>query len=335
MTYIGIDVHKTHSQVAVLPATTNDGTEPLKELRVKNENLDAIGERYAGGTAVLEATSNYYTIYETLDEYLAVTVANPLELSWIANSSQKTDEIDAEKLAKFLKADMIPESYVPPEAIRKRRALTRARHKLVQERTSWKNQVHSLLDKNGLRPDVDLLTTDGRAYLADLTLEAPYQELLETYLSCIDELTVKIDRLKAKIKRWAAAVEQMQLLTTAPGVGEYSAMVIHAELGEVDRFDHHNEAVSYAGLDPIVQESADSRTEGAISKEGNSHLRDRLVQCASTAVHTVEDPYLTDFYKRLRRKNQPKKVALVATGRKLLVAMFYMLKRTEEYDPDR
>lgn len=335
MTYIGIDVHKTTSQVAVLPAAADDDAEPLEEVRVNNENLAAVGERYAGGKAVLEATSNYYTIYDTLDEYLDVTVANPLELSWIANSSQKTDEIDAEKLAKLLKADMVPASYVPPADIRKRRALTRGRQTLIEERTKWKNQVHALLDKNGIRPDVTVFSATGREYLADLTLDEPYQQLLETYLTCIDELTAKIDRLKAEIEQRAASVEQTQLLQTAPGVGALSAMVIHAELGEVDRFDTADQVVSYAGLDPTVQESADSRTEGGISKEGNSHLRNRVVQCASTAVHTVEDPYLTDFYKRLRRKNKPKKVALVATGRKLLVSLYYMLTRSEEYDPNQ
>ena len=65
MNYLGIDVHKHESQVAVL----DDDGEIDREIRVENANLDEIAEEYAGAKAVIEATSNYYTIYDTLDEY--------------------------------------------------------------------------------------------------------------------------------------------------------------------------------------------------------------------------------------------------------------------------
>lgn len=58
------------------------------------------------------------------------------------------------------------------------------------------------------------------------------------------------------------------------------------------------------------------------------------MQCASTAVHNAKDPYLSEFYWRLRdKRNKEPKVALVATARKLLVALFNMLRKNESYDP--
>ena len=66
---------------------------------------------------------------------------------------------------------------------------------------------------------------------------------------------------------------------TIPGVSFYSSLLITAELGEIERFDEAKEAVSYAGLDPTVRESGDSRTEGGISKRGSGDLRWILVQC--------------------------------------------------------
>ncbi len=53
----------------------------------------------------------------------------------------------------------------------------------------------------------------------------------------------------------------------------FSGLLITAELGEINRFDEDKQVVSYAGLDPTVRESADSRTEVSISKRGNSRLR--------------------------------------------------------------
>ncbi|MFC6764606.1 IS110 family transposase [Natrinema soli] len=333
MPVLGIDLHKRESQVAVLPDESTD-EEPLEEVRVRNANLDEIATRYEGSQAVLEATSNYYAIYDRLSDYLEVTVANPLELSWIAESSRKTDEIDAAKLAELLRADMVPESYVPPEEIRSLRALTRGREHLVDERTKWKNEVHALLDQHGVEAPQELFHKSGREFLAELTLADPGDILLETYLETVDELTEKIDSLGEEIEARAAEIPEVQRLKTIPGVGSLTALQIYAEIGEIERFDRSPELVSYAGLDPSVRESADSRTEGSISKQGNKYLRTAVVQGAWRAVHNGQDPYLGKFYHRLReQKNKPEKVARVAAGRKLLVSIFHMLTREEEYNP--
>ena len=72
MNYPGIDVHERESHVAVL----DDDGEIDREIRVENANLDEVAQQYAGSQAVIEATSNYYTTYDTLDEYLDVVVAD-------------------------------------------------------------------------------------------------------------------------------------------------------------------------------------------------------------------------------------------------------------------
>jgi len=94
------------------------------------------------------------------------------------------------------------------------------------------------------------------------------------------------------------AWEETQLLMSIPGVSFYSSLLITAEIGEIERFDEDKQLVSYAGLDPVVRESGDSRTEGSISKRGSSRLRWILVQCANVAVHTCNDEYLGRFYGR-------------------------------------
>jgi transposase len=119
---------------------------------------------------------------------------------------------------------------------------------------------------------------------------------------------------------------------TIPGVSYYSALMIYAEVGEIERFDRDKEVVSYAGLNPVIRESPDSRIEGGISKRGSRKLRWILVQCARTAVYTCEDEYLSRFYDRLAGKKGSQK-AIVATARKMLVSIFHMLDREEVYDP--
>jgi transposase len=328
--YVGIDVHKTESQVAVI----DEMGEVTEEVRVENANLEEIAQKYAGNEAALEATSNYFTIYDTLDEYLDVTLANPVKADWLAGQKQKNDRVDAKQLARFLRLNEVPESYVPSRKLRRCRALARGRKKLVNKRTDFKNEVSALLDQTGNVYDGKLWTERGREFLAELTLEEPYEMVLDQWLEAVDEFTVKIKRLQRKIEAVATELEETTLLMSAPGVAAYSGVMILSELGEVDRFDRSSEAVSYAGLDPVVRESGDSRTEHGISKEGNGYLRWILVQCANTAVHNAKDPYLSEFYWRLREtRNKPHKVAIVATARKLLVSLFHMLRREEPYDP--
>ena len=112
----------------------------------------------------------------------------------------------------------------------------------------------------------------------------------------IETLTDEIDRLEAAIEERAGSPPETQLLTTIPDVSYYSALMIYAEVGEIEWFDRDKEVVSYAGLNPVIRESGDSRIEGNISKRGSRQLRWILVQCARTAVHTCKDKCLKQFY---------------------------------------
>ena len=197
-----------------------------------------------------------------------------------------------------------------------------------------KNQVHAILDQQGVSYDWDPFSQEGREILAseDLSLGTVARNLIESYLKIIDELDEQIDQLEELIQERAASLEETQLLMSIPGVGFYSSLLITSEIGEIERFDRDKEVVSYAGLDPVVRESGVSRTEGRISKRGSARLRSILVQCAKVAVHTCKDEYFTRFFERLkRRKNYS--IAIVATARKLLVSIYHMLDRKEVYDP--
>jgi len=326
--YLGIDVHKRYAQVAVM----DEAGAIVEEVRVENANLDDLAQRYAGAQAALEATSNYYHIHDTLSEHLDVTVAHPKELNQIAKSDKKTDRVDAKELARMVRLNSVPESYVPTDEIREARALVRGRQTLVEDRTKYANKVHGLLSDHGITEDVKPLSMEGREFLRELSLPTPWNSLLESYLEVIEALTGEIHNLDETIEKRAGSLKETQLLMTIPGVSYYTALTIYAELGEIGRFNGDKAVVSYVGLNPVIRESGDSRIEGSISKRGSGRVRWLLVQAAHTAVHTCNDEYLARFYERLAsRKNSQK--AIVATARKMLVSIYHMLDRGEVYDP--
>jgi transposase len=326
--YLGIDIHKRYAQVAVM----NEAGTIDEEVRVENANLGEFAQQYAGAEAAIEATSNYYHIHDALSEHLDVSVAHPKELNLIADTDKKTDRVDAKELARMVRLNSVPESYVPSDEIREARALVRGRQKLVENRTEYANKVHGLLSDHGITEDVKPLTIKGREFLRELSVPTPWDTLLESYLEVIETLTDEIDDLETTIEECAGSLEETQLLMTIPGVSYYSALMVYAELGDINRFDGDKEVVSYVGLNPVIRESGDSRFEGGISKRGSGRVRWMLVQCAQVAVHNCDDEYLSRFYERIAdRKNSQK--AIVATARKLLVSMYYMLDRKEVYDP--
>ena len=326
--YLGIDVHKRYAQVAVMDETG----EIVEEVRVKNANLDDLAQRYAGAKAAIEATSNYYHIHDTLSEHLDVTVAHPKKLNQIADTDKKTDRVDAKELARMVRLNSVPESYVPTDEVREARALVRGRQTLVENRTKYANKIHGLLSDHGITEDVKPLSVEGREFLRELSLPTPWDTLLASYLELIETLTEEIQKLEETIEERAGSLKETQLLMTIPGVSYFTALTIYAEVGDIDRFDRDKEVVSYVGLNPVIRESGDSRIEGSISKRGSGRVRWLLVQAANTAVHTSNDEYLSRFYDRLAsRKNSQK--AIVATARKMLVSIYHMLDRGEVYDP--
>jgi transposase len=263
---------------------------------------------------------------------LDVTVAHPKKINQIADTDKKTDRVDAKELARMLRLNSVPESYVPSEEVREARALVRGRQTLVENRTKYANKVHGLLSDHGITEDVKPLSVEGREFLRELSIPTPWDELLDSYLDLIESLTEEIQKLEETIEERAGSLKETQLLMSIPSVSYFTALTIYAEVGDIGRFDRNKGVVSYVGLNPVIGESVDSRIKGSISKRGSGRVRWLLVQAANTAVHTCNDEYLSRFYDRLAsRKNSQK--AIVATARKMLVSIYHMLDRGEVYDP--
>lgn len=235
--YLGIDLHDHEAKVAVV----DDDGNLQKEIRLPTNRLDELAEEYAGGQAAIEASTNYRAAYEMLDEHLEVTVTNPSQNRVIADATVKTDRLDAKRLAHLLHNVWIAESYVPEDEIRKLRDLVRARKSLVEERTAEKNRVRAVLKRTNNTYDSELSGPTGREFLEELSLRSSDRAIVEAHMAVIDELDEQIEALEKQIERRVLKSPAAQLLLTIPGVGQTTAAVIVAELGEIDRFDTHKE----------------------------------------------------------------------------------------------
>ena len=113
-----------------------------------------------------------------------------------------------------------------------------------------------------------------------------------------------------------------KLLMTIPGINFYSALMIKAEIGDIERFANANKLCSYAGLIPSTYASADKIRTGRITKRGSKWLRKILIDAVTSGSRNHNR--IGAFYKKLKKSKGTGK-AEVAAGRKLCIIIFAIL----------
>jgi transposase len=320
--HIGLDVHKRVCQATMLQG------EQVHHERFPNtpEHLRDFFSRFKRARVAMEATYCWRPAYELIESLgHEVHLAHPKRTRLIADARIKTDMHDSEALARLLLLDCLPEAWVPSKRIRELRELLRLRAYLVRESTRMKNRIHSELVKAGVNFQRNPFTIGGRKQLRELGIKG-----IDYCLEVLETIERKLRELGRELRNMAQENEEAQILMSVPGIGHYSALLILAEIGDIERFPDHEHLCSYAGLVPSVDQSGAHTRRGPITKEGSRHLRWILVECTWMHLMHAKDSKLRRFYYRLmRRKGKP--VALVATARKLLVAVYWMLKRKEPF----
>jgi transposase len=324
--YVGIDVHRKRSQVAVIDqsgkvlANRNvpNGVEPI---------LKVIGGLPPGTPAAFEAAYGTSWLVQLLEDYgFAPHLVHSLRCKAIASARLKNDKVDAAILAQLLRADLLPEAWIAPPPVRQLRALLRHRVALVRLRTLLRNRIHAIVADYGHdRPAGAYWSGPGRAWLASLELPAVSRELVDDDLGLIGALETVIDRLDWEIRQRARSDPRVKVLTQLPGIGPFTALVILAEIGEVSRFGSARKLASWAGLTPTVRGSDRVAHYGHISKEGSVWLRWVLCEAAQTAKRHPQ--FAASFQAIARRRG--KKIATTAIARKLLTRAWHLLTEAE------
>lgn len=333
MDYYGVDVHKKYSVFARM----DEKGRVVAEGRIANtpEEVAAMLTPSQGkAQVVVEACGLWPYVYDLVEaQGVGVSLAHPLRVKAIAHAKVKTDKVDARTLAHLLRADLIPQAYVPPREIREMRELLRARYAWTQQRTRSKNRIHGLLAKRGYQAPVrDLFGQRGRKWLATLPLDSTARTLVERDLGVVDALDQVIAQASQEIRQRAGEDPRAQLLMTMPGVGYYTALLLVAELGDVTRFPSAKHVVAYAGLAPRVRASGGAVHIGRITKQGSPYLRWVLTEAAHRAVR-LSPPLRTLFLKKLAQRGLQR--AMITVTRHLLSDAYGILKHSRPYEERR
>jgi transposase len=329
-TYIGLDTHKNF----IVGCVKNQQGTTLNERRFKTEphEINKFLEPYApdDSKVALESSSCWQYVYDYLTNLgYKVTLSNPSKTRLIGESKKKTDWEDARKLADLLRSNMLPTSYAAPQHVREERQITRHRASLTQQLNQLKNKVHAILRRHGYNFDLaDHFTKKALSFLESLDLPITDRFEMDQYIGLIRHFNVKIEETSQEIEKISDDNPSARVLMSYPGISHYSALMIMAEIGEINRFRKAEQLVGFAGLCPSVSQSGDKCYMGRITKTGSKNLRWILVQCANIA--RQHDPMLKSFYMK-KKLGKGHNKAITATARKLLVNIHVMLTRRITY----
>lgn len=266
---------------------------------------------------VMEATGVYH---EKLAYYLAdagqeVSIVLPNKISnYFRTLDIKTitDKTASQAICLFGLERKLEIWQKPKKIFKDLKQLTRERDQLIADRTALKNQLHA--EKAEAFPNEDSIKrVTKRMQLIDK------QEL---------EIRAEITEL---IKKDAGLVNKIANITTIPGVGKLTAVIVLAETNGFELIKNKKQLVSYSGLDVRVKDSGTSvKSKPRISKKGNRHLRKAMYMPALAAMRFNE--HHKAIFVRLVSRHGIKMKAAVAVQRKILELIYTIYKTDKAFN---
>lgn len=324
MKYIGIDLHTTQLTICYRDEAGNEEIET-----VRMQNIDEFLKRLNNTDKVaFEATGNSLYLQSMLENVIPlenIYVVNTLQFKLISKSVKKTDKNDAKLLAEYLSKEMLPEARLRSEVDNQIINLIETRDMLVTSNTAFKNQIHNIFVKLGIKLKCSEVSgkKKRKTLVERFELTGVYKFQVEFALSNIEHNYAEIAKLESKLEELKAGMKQIENLTSICGIGEKSAMGVKAIIGDINDFESPDKLAAYVGLCPRVNNSNETVCHGRITKRGNKLVRKLLVQCAWVSIRY--NPTLKEFYTVLKKK-KPAGKAIIAVARKLVYQIFYTLK---------
>jgi transposase len=334
----GLDIGDKYSYLCLID---QESGEVVEEGRLRT-TPEALRRRFASEQPLriaIEAGTHSPWVSRVLEECgHEVLVANARKLRLIYANKRKTDEVDAENLARLARLD--PKLLYPlkhrGEDSQTHMALIRSRQVLVGARTQLVNHVRGAVKSFGARlPKCPARSFHNRApgHIPEALLPA-----LGPVLETIGSLTQRIRDYERQLEAIAKEryPQETELLRQVEGVGPLTALTFVLTLEDPYRFEKSRSVGAYLGLVPASDKSGDRDPQKRISKEGDEMLRKLLVGSA----HYILSPFGGDSDLRRhgekiasRGAKNAKKRAAVAVARKLCVLLHRLWVSGEVYDP--
>lgn len=294
---IGMDVHSTNYTLCAMEPVIGEEDRVFATIKVtpdyKNilmfiENLkQKLGpDNQYDIQCGYEAGCLGYSLYNQLTAAgVKCVILAPTTMLTQQGTRIKTDARDARMIAQCLSYGGYHAVYIPTEedAAVKEYLRMRDDHKLALKKV--KQQINAFCLRHGYHYEGTKWTLAHLKWLKKLELKGLYRETLEEYMTSYEEQTAKIERFDRRIEEIAAQEryqEKVKRLGCFLGIRTHTALSLAVETGDFERFAKGNTYAAYLGLAPGEHSSSDSVNRLGLTKAGNSHLRQLLVEAAGS-----------------------------------------------------
>lgn len=295
--FVGLDVHKETIAPAYAPQSPGSEVVALGNIGTRQCDIDKLLRQLQSKgrlRIVYEAGPCGFWLYRYLHKKgLECSVVAPSLIPRRPGDRVKTDRRDAVQLARLLRAGELTAVHVPGVEDEAVRDLSRARYDAMRDLKSAKFRLKAFLLRQDIRYEGQARWTPAHLrWLARVVCPTPAQQVVfQEYLRTINEQHERLARLeqalREQVEHWRLA-PLVQALQALRGVQFTTAVTLIAELGDLHRFAHPRQLMSYLGLTPSEYSSGTRRQQGGITKSGNAHARRALVESAWAYRHPAK-----------------------------------------------
>ena len=330
--YCGVDLHARTMYLCIV----NQADEILyhREITTKAQLfLEKLSPYREDVVVSVECIFTWYWVADLCAaEKIPFVLGHALYMKAIHGSKTKNDRIDSKKIAKLLRAGMVPMAYVYPKPMRSTRDLLRRRMHFVRQRADLLTHIQQTNYQYNL-PKIGktLKYKSNREGVAERFDDESARKTVEVDLELIAYYDTIIRKLEWHLVGSAKAHDPttLHLLRTIPGIGKILSLVILYEIQDIKRFIKVQDFASYSRLIRPKKTSAGKCYGSGNGKIGNSYLK--WAFCEAVVLFLRETREVQPFIRRLERKYGKDKARGILAHR-LGRTVYYMLKNKQAFD---
>jgi transposase len=286
MTWVGLDVHARSTHGAAIDSMTGELTSLRFGPGIQGP-IAWLSELPGPVRACYEAGPTGFGLYRAARAAgIAVQVIAPGKTPRGPSDRVKTDQKDAELLARLLLAGSLQRVVVPPPEVEAAREMTRAHDACRRDLMNARHRVSKMLLRHGrVYPKPTTWTAEHRRWLAAQHFEEPASDVVfADLLAAVDGISARKTAIAWQLSQlandpaWWPTVARLRAFR---GIDTLTALSVHLELGgDWQRFERASALSAWLGLTPSLSQSGESSKQGSITKTGSTLARRLLVESA-------------------------------------------------------
>lgn len=334
MKFLGIDLHSNCFTCCII---YEDGKRYRHSFSFEQESLNKFYQHLDEDThVIIEASTNTFKFVELIKDMVKdIYVANTHKVKAVPMEKKKTDKVDAERLAMYLKMQVLGREtlakpvYVPENTIQNLRSLFSTYKLIGKQIVSTKNRIHALLKQN-LFPftKIYIFGKAHREAIQNLEMDEAMSFQIRLLFKALQQLEGNKEELKKKILTVGSEyINEIDILTSMKGISVFTAIALMADIATVERFPNSKHFTSYLRSAPGVESSNETTRITNTNKSG----RKLSVTLISQSLNHFRDSNLklSRWYdKKAEYINRKGKIRM-ALCRRVFAELYQMLKKQQ------